>query len=162
MIQVSTRINKQMINELTKPQIITYSVFMAIGLFGLMAYGFLPDAYGFWKYTFLWVFSLLFAFGLVFLIVLLKQRKKDEEKINEGNEYDFNADHVMIKEICNGEVVGEVKLYYDKILRTRETEHYFFIYPNKYTAMPVSKEGLKDEDLILLRAILLKINKKTP
>lgn len=162
MIQVKTKINKQMIDELVKPQFITYCTSLTIGILGLFAYAFVPESVGFWKYAILWISSLAFAFGLVFLIILQKQRKKDEAKTNEGNEYDFNEDHVMIKEICNGEVVSESKLYYSKIVRTKETEHYFFMYPNRFMAMPIAKEGLSPQDLTLLRAILKNINRKTP
>ena len=104
----------------------------------------------YWFDVILWIGALLFAFGLIYLLTVNKL-KKQVAKDNSICNYEFEEEYMNIATSKNGEVVSNVKFYYKDIVKIKESENYWFLYPNKTAAYPIEKSKLTPEELSTLK-----------
>ena len=157
-IKVGTPLDEKVQKEfLHKPFIISLTL-LIIGSAGIAAYIVLTVLSEFVNITepsflLLAAFAFVFALGLLFIITRTVVLKKSRGA-NKSEEYEFYADHVMISDYENGERIAQVKIYYNRIVKRRETGNYLFFFVNNGTACPVDKASLPQGELDLVRTLL--------
>lgn len=150
MIKCSVEFNKELVKELNGKVKLGSLISMIIGIVGLCAYitiSMFIEA--FWLEVFLWVFAIMFGFGLVFF---LKLDKINNETIKSKiiNEYELNEEFMNVTSIKNGEAIGTSKIYYKDLVKVKETNNFLFLYPNNAQAFAISKK-ISTEELSLLK-----------
>lgn len=169
MIKTSTILNSDMQKELSKNIMNIFNIFKIIGIIGLVSYIILNV---FFKNVVNDIFlnilivlsATLFSFGLIFNLSIKKLIKNLDKNDLVENNYEFYDDHIFIssRKINQSEPFGTLKLKYVDILKTTESNNYFFIYNTKTTVFPILKKNLSPDDELSLRNILkikkLKIN----
>ena len=158
MVNVKTEIDKTAQKALSKNVIIFCIASIVVGSVGLLTfivlYAFFESAY----LDLLLLFSIPFALGLVYLIMINKNIKNmAESKIT--NEYNFNEDSLNVTCEKNGEIFGTQKVYYKDIYKVREVKDYIFIYINATSAYIIKKSNATDEEIAIIKR-LLKIDEK--
>lgn len=157
-IKVATPINLQVQKELNANSMLVALILTVIGAVGVAA------AFG-WYLAFVimdkpdtvaFVVLVIFAASLgggIGLLCLVKKAQKTVMGAKKVDTCEFFSDHFDASETLNGEQVANIKIYYNQIIRAKETKNYIFIYIHAQAAYPVSKEGLTDAELERLRAI---------
>lgn len=153
MFKFTTEIDEKSQKALSKNVINFCIACIVIGSIGLLTYIVLGTINDNPYYDFILLFSIPFAIGLVYL-VLIKKNIKNMTLKKFTNEYEFNEDHFNVTSIQNNEPVGTQKIYYKDIYKTRETDEYIFVYINKYSAYIMKKSNVESGYLSTLRAIL--------
>lgn len=153
MIVVKTKLDEKMQKELVRPALIIDLITMIIGIIGLSAYIIIKIFVENSNVEYLLIFSIPFAFGLVFYLTVKKQLKKIKNNIK-LNIYEFYEDFMNIKTMDNGEDVGSVKIYYKDLVKKRESRNYFFLFINNVNAFPIAKCELTENELKEVRNLL--------
>lgn len=153
MFSAKTKIDVEIQKELSK-KLYTYSLIaLIIGSVGLLVYLVLATIFDNPYFDILLIFSIPFGFGLVFILTI-KKLIKNVQAINQVNTYVFEENYLNVTTTRNLEVVGTAKLYYKELFKSRETKNYIYMYVNKNSALPVKKENLSQDELIILRSFL--------
>ena len=153
-MKYSCEITPQLQAELNATVKRGFLISLIVGCVGLASYIALSMFFeGYLVNLLLWVSALLFGFGLVFLITVNKSNK-NASTLKLSGEYELEPEYMMITSFKNGENIGNMKVYYKDIVKTKETENYIFLYPNPHMAYPVPKNKLSAEERLLLRAWL--------
>ena len=96
-----------------------------------------------------------FAFGLIFILTinsLIRQSRKNSGVINE---YEFFADCIMAREIRGDEVTANVRMEYNKVVKTRQVgEYFFFFYEVKSLSYPIDTTALSEAELNTVKKLL--------
>jgi hypothetical protein len=153
MFTTKTKIDVEVQKELSKKIYKNSLIALIVGAVGLAVYIVLGTIFENYWLDLLLVFAIPFGFGLVFIITIKKLMKKVED-INQINEYVFEEVFVNVSTIRNGESVGTAKIYYKDLVKSKETQNYIYMYINKSAALPVKKENLTQDELIVLRSLL--------
>lgn len=149
MIEVTTVLTKKIQKSMTKKVYVSSWIALIIGLIGLLSYFFVDEPWANW----LMVFALPFGFGLVYIITLTKLYKKPMNEKN-VNIYQFDNDYITIINFTDGQTSGILKVFYNQIIKIKETKGYLLLFLTKFSALPVSKENLNDNELQTLKALL--------
>ncbi len=162
MFKTKTKIDANVQLELTKSSKITSIVMLVIGILGLLVYIVVGTIWEnlIWTEYFI-SFAIPFAVGLVMIIGINKANNRilNSNTVNE-NEFEFHEKYVEIVTYRNEENVGNTKLFYSDIFKVRETKNYIFLYLNAASALPINKNNLDQNQLIILRGLLkLPLNK---
>ena len=157
-IKVETRLDENVQKEFMAKTFIVSLVCLILGSVGIVAYltwDILSEfiAIKAPSIVILIVFACAFAFGLVFVISRNKLVKKARTE-NKTEVYEFFNNYVVANDYLNGEQVATVKIYYNQIIKRKETKNYIFFFVQTAAACPVSKAGLTDGELNAIRALL--------
>lgn len=105
--------------------------------------------------------NLLLCFlGAVFLIlgiiyiILRNKAGKNAEKYKTLEENEFFQTYLISREYVNGEHLSTLKVYYDRLVTTRETKNYLFLYNTRVTALTVDKRKLSPAELDAVRRLI--------
>lgn len=159
MIKCKTALDERAQKAFTKNFKIYSIIATVIGAIGIVAYIVTSLFVNSSFLDILLVFSLPFAFGVVYLFMINKTTKKTvaSELVNE---YEFDNNFFTVTSYKHSEQVGTIKVFYKEIYKIKEKNNYIFLYINRVNAYIVDTENLPKEDITLLRAIL-KINIKS-
>ena len=157
-IKVETRLDENVQKEFMAKTFIVSLVCLILGSVGIVAYltwDILSEfiAIKAPSFVLLVVFACAFAFGLVFVISRNKVVKKARTE-NKKEVYEFFNNYVVANDYLNGEQVATVKIYYNQIIKRKETKNYIFFFVQATAACPVSKAGLTEGELNAIRALL--------
>ena len=157
-IKIETRLDENVQKEFMAKTFIVSLVCLILGSVGLVAYLTWDVLSEFIEIkapsiVLLIAFSCLFAFGLVFIISRNKVVKKARSE-NKSEVYEFFNNYVVANDYFNGEQVATVKIYYNQIVKRKETKNYIFFYVQATAACPVSKANLTEGELNAVRALL--------
>lgn len=151
MFKCSVKIDEKLQREINEKSWLINLIVLIIGSIGLGVYiivgAFVEYA---WMDILLWVFAIMFGFGLVMVISIRKINKKSAEN-NLTNEIELEEDCVSLSTIKNNEIIGTLKVYYKDLIKVRETENYLVLYINKQSAIPVPKKEFKPEELSTIK-----------
>ncbi|MBR1747718.1 MAG: hypothetical protein IJ735_05875 [Clostridia bacterium] len=129
--------------ELTRRAFKNYFVFMIAGLIGLgagIAFGILLGFAEMSVVVILVACSLLVVMDCGLIVYLLVQTKKNaEQKI--VVEAEFFEEYLYSTSYKNGEKNGEQKTYYREFLCYKTSQEYVYLFPNKFSAVPVKKSA---------------------
>lgn len=156
-IVVETDINAPMLREFVRKPFILSLVALIVGLAGILAYmGW--DISTLWTHAqepSTWILvgvSVPFAFGLIFVIsfrrvgrTLVGPPKKEI--------YELYSNYLVAEDFAGGEKVATAKIYYNQIVKRKETKNYIFFYIRQTNACPLSKAGLSEEELKVIRSL---------
>lgn len=101
----------------------------------------------------LWAGAILFAFGLMSLIMSGMTNRK-QLSLAFVIEYEFYPEGLVINDYRAGEHVSASRLRYSDFEKIRESREFFLLYPNRVTVYPVDKALLTEEECAQLRAML--------
>lgn len=107
--------------------------------------------------TILLLFLVLFAADVVLGILLKVQLNRVLQNARTAPkvyEYEFFANYFTFKEFSNGEVVATAKFYNSQISKVKNAKSYFFVYITAAQAFTVSKDGLTEDELQILKTVL--------
>ncbi|MDE6075105.1 MAG: YcxB family protein, partial [Clostridia bacterium] len=153
-IKTSTPLTLQVHNELNKKVFglsIAYIVLGAIMLaLGFVVYILTEDSYGI---VLLVCGAILCACGII-ILVAVRSAKNLTLKHQKVDEAEFFRDHLMAYEYTDGELTTTSKIYYNWIIKIRETANYLFLYNTKATAIAVDKNSLPLSELNTIRMLL--------
>lgn len=140
-------VNQKLYIELNQTVKKNSKISLIFGIIGLVAYiGISVYKEYAWLDYLLWISAILFGFGLVFVLTINKSIKKAKDNII-VTENEIEETFMNITDTKNGEQVGSAKIYYKDIIKVKETQNYLFLYPNKQMAYPISKQGMKAEEI---------------
>lgn len=160
MIEVKTELNRDVQKELAKTHTIVTWCMLIVGAIGSLIYIFSDFIFGVTQWTeYLIVFVLPLGLGIG-LLIFIKRNLKAVDQVNNVNCYSFDLERVTIVTLRNNENVGEVKVYYKDLVKTKETEKYFFLYINAVSAFPVLKANLTVLEQSEIRMLLNIKNKQ--
>lgn len=148
-MKYTCEINKDLQTELNKSFKRNCIIAVVAGIIGLLAYIVIPKEMLLMEIL-LWISSCAFGIGLVLLISINTVNKKASDNKIVG-EYELEETFMIINAFKNGEQISSAKVYYKDLIKTKETENYLFLYPNKQTAYPVPKNKLTPEELSLVK-----------
>lgn len=140
MEKCSVTINKELVNELTKKNLIL-ALAVVIGSFlvvvGVTIYLILSTNYFF--IAVIAIFGFLFAFGLVLLFFIIRNRKSASKK-NTRIDTEFFDDY-FISNSFNEEnaKIQEVKLFYKDMLNLKVTKNYIFFFLDGRSVWPLAR-----------------------
>ena len=145
-------VNENVQRELTAKLKLICIVMFVLGCVGFLTYislfVFLGDS--FYLYILLIISSLMFGFGLVYLLTIARTKKKQmEHKI--VAEYEIFEDHIIEKITRDGEDFSTAKYNYKQFAKIKETQNYLFLFPNKFSALAVPKNQLSQNDFEQLK-----------
>ena len=146
-MKCKSEINAIMLKELNAKMKILYLIFLIIGSVGVGTYIVLAvifDSVPGLDYLLI-CSSAYFAIGIVLLVTMKRSTKKQLAE-NKYDEYEFLEDCIVAKGYKNNEHIATVKYKYDGFVKIKETEHYLFLYPNKFFALGVPKDQFKKEE----------------
>ena len=147
-IEINEKVQVELNSTIKRNSIISLVIgCIAIALYVILSV-FIEDS--FWLTYMLWIGAILFAFGLIYLLTVNKL-KKQVAKDNSICNYEFEEEYMNVETIKNGEAISNVKFYYKDIVKVKETESYWFLYPNKTAAYPIEKTKLTPEELSTLK-----------
>lgn len=156
MLKTKTTVDIKVQLELTRKNKITSIIMLIIGIIGLTAYIVLGTIWEdkLWVEMFLF-FAIPFSVGIVVLVGINKTNKRilNNKSINE-NEFEFHENHVDVVTIRDGEIIGNAKLFYKDLHNVKETKNYVFIFISNVAALPIDKNNLSQNQLIILRGLL--------
>lgn len=153
MIECNTFVDANAHKEITKNACLAALIQLIAGVTGLVTYIVLGTLFDEpWTIVFL-IFSLPFASGLVSYICIKKSRKSLPNTVIE-NKYRFEDDFFSVATLRGNEVTGTSKIYYRDLIKVKEKETYIFMFINKLSFLPISKNALTREELLRLRKLL--------
>ena len=156
MIETNVKVDASLQKELNGKSKLISLIMMIIGAVGLIVYvllgTFIPGEPK-WVELFL-LFAIPLGVGLVCLVTINITNKKSLEGDRELKLV-FSEESYIVSEIKNGEKVAEVNVYYKDVLKTRETQNYFFIYQSQTIAHPVKKSDLTTEQLEQVKKLII-------
>ena len=157
------KIDKNVQKEVNFKVFVVSLVFLIVGIVGVVSYiilgGFVFKTEPKWLNYMLWASSILFAFGLIYIIINFTTNKKSVAQ-NLADESEFFEDHLTLNSYKNGEQIGTAKVYYKDILKLKETKHYIFLYISAFQAVAVNKQDLTQEDISKLKLLVLEAKNK--
>ncbi|MGN0824069.1 MAG: YcxB family protein [Candidatus Coproplasma sp.] len=154
-IKVTTEHNENMYKELNRTNIILailYTVFGGIMLIaGLLLYILTPEN----DLLLLWVAlgTILLILGIT-IIISAKNINKLNGVNSKAEENEFFQGYFISREYVNGEHLATAKIYYNRIVKVRETKNYIFIYNTRVTAVSVDKRNLTEQEINSIRSLL--------
>ena len=152
----NTKFSFKVQKELNKNLEIGSKISLILGSIGLFIYivlGVINETEPVWLNYILYPAAILFGFGLVFLITVNKTNKS-ANIFNTENNYEFSEEYFTIESIKNGEIIANVKVYYNEITKFKQTESYIFIYHTVTTAYPVEKLSMQKNEIDTLISYL--------
>lgn len=157
-IRVETPVNADMQREFMRTIYIVSLVSLIIGSVGIAAFMAWDITTIFFKIKephilILVAVAVFFAFGLVFLLTCRKTVKNAAQGPVKSEVYEFFSDYLIAEDYMNGEKVGTAKIYYNQILKRKETKSFLFFYIQANAAAPVSKAGLSEGEINTLRGL---------
>ena len=156
-IKVKTPIKEQMQKEFLRNLFITSLVCLIIGSVGIALYIVLDviSVFGWAEPSFALLIACAFAFGfgLIFIITTKIAVKKARSE-NKVEVCEFFSDHVIVYDYVDGENIAQVKVYYNRIVKRKETKSYLFFYVNAAAMCPVEKAAMTQEELNFVRSLL--------
>lgn len=155
MIETTTVLTKDIHKSLTRKIYVGSWIATTIGAIGILLYIFSDLIFGEVAWTnYLWLFSLPFGFGIVYLITLTKLYKKpiDEQNVNI---YQFDNEGINVVTFKNGQNLGMVRVFYNQIEKIKDTNKYLFLYVNKYSAFPVLKKELSQSEIETIKQFVI-------
>ncbi|MDE7257029.1 MAG: YcxB family protein [Clostridia bacterium] len=157
-IRVETPVNADMQREFMKNIYIMSIVSLVAGSIGIAAYIAWDLTSTFVKIKephilILVAVAVFFAFGLVFLLTCRKTVKNTANGPVKAGIYEFFNNYLLAEDYMNGEKVGTAKIYYNQIIKRKETKSFLFFYVQTAAAIPVSKAGLSEGELNTLRKL---------
>lgn len=159
-MKCKSEITETMLKELNAKTKLLYLIILIIGIVGIVSYivlAVIDYSSNFSSYL-LFVSAFYFAFGLILLVMANSNIKKQlaEKKYDE---YEFLDDFIIATSFKNGEQIATAKYKYYEFVKIKETEHYLFLYPNKFSALGLPKDQFKKEEFDLV-CTKVKVNKK--
>lgn len=91
----------------------------------------------------------VFACGLMLVIITRKAAKNSNGMTSV--EYEFFTDCITATDYVNGEKTASVKIYYNQIIKRKETATYLFFYINGNVALAVDKRDLTEGEINAVR-----------
>lgn len=158
-IKVSTALDEKMQKELTRGSFATSLTFIILGSIGVALFLVLEIVSIFLEWedgNFYFLMTVLFAIILgsgISLMLLINKNLKAVKGVSRVNTYEFYQSYFIISETLNGETVGSVKIYNNRIMKAREVKNYLFFYINAGAAYPVSKAELSEAELNTIKNI---------
>ncbi len=153
-VKVRTPVTEQAIKEMNKASFvlgILYTVFGGLfTLLGIVDSVFSEDS-TFAVLIFLGVFLLFLG---IFLIVARNAGIKNAIKRRSELELEFFATYIILHEYDDGENLCVQKIYYNKVVRVKDTANYLFIYHASRLAVCLDKKLLSPEELNIVRGVL--------
>lgn len=142
-IEINENVQKEL-NAKTKLICIILFIF---GCIGLLAYISLGTIFGdnFYLNILLLVASIMFGFGIIYLLAIKKTKKKQlEHKI--VAEYEIFENYIIEKITRDNEDFSTAKYSYKQFVKIKETQNYLFLFPNNFSALAVPKNQLTQND----------------
>ena len=150
-MKCSVKIDEKLQKELNEKTWLNGLIFTIIGAIGLGLYiiigTFIENII---LEIFLWVFAFLLAYG-VFILILVKMTNKKSVNNNLTDEIELFEEYLIESTRKNDEVISTNKIYYKDLLKIRETENFLFLYPNKVSAVPISKKEFTSEEFSTIK-----------
>lgn len=151
MFKCLVKIDEKLQREINEKSWLINLILTIVGSIGLGVYivvgAFVDYA---WMDIILWVFAIIFGYGLVMIITIRKINKKSASN-NFTNEIELSEDSVSLSTLKNDEIIGTLKTYYKDLVKIRETENYLVLHINKQSAIPVPKKEFKPEELSTIK-----------
>ncbi len=157
-IKAETAVNAEMQREFMRTTYILSVIALIVGSVGLAAYLAWDISSIFIKIKepgtwILFIVAVFFAFGFIFVMSCRRAIKQVEKGPAKAEVYEFFNNYMIAEDYLNGEKVANVKIYYNQILKRRETKNYLFFYVQATAACPVSKAGMSEGELNTLRGL---------
>lgn len=161
-VKTSTPITEEVQKELNKSTFILSIIYIVIGAVilagGFVLYVLTEDSFGL---ILLVCGTIICAMGII-LTVSHQSVKNNTLKYKKVDETEFFRDHVMVCEYVDGELITTTKLYYNRILRIKETPNYLFLFNTRATAVAVDKNSLPVAELNTILSLLGRVPKPVP
>ncbi len=155
MIETNVKVSAELQKELNGKQKLISLIMIMVGIVGLIVYvllgTFLPGEPK-WVELFL-IFAIPLGVGIVCYVLGNITNKKSLEGSRELKLI-FNEDSYMVIETNNGEKIAEIKVYYNEVIKTKETKNYFFIYKTQTLAHPIKKSDITNEQLEQIKNLI--------
>lgn len=155
-IKTSTPLTEQVTKELNKT-VFKLSIFYIVGGAIVLALGIFvyvlskaQDAYG----SILTVCGIIICACGIVVLAAVRSAKNLNLKYRKVDEAEFFRDHFMAYEYTNGELTTTSKIYYNRLIKIKETANYLFLYNTKATAIAVDKNSLPLNELNTIRMLL--------
>lgn len=158
-VKVNTVIDEKMQKEyLAKSNKLTLAMIIvgAVATLVFLILYCISDSYPVFEDGFTLPFLILFACLLgaaIGLKILFNKAVKQVKGCGKINEYEFFSDYFMLTQMTNGEAVATAKFYNSQITKVKDSKNYFFVYITAAQIFPVSKEGLTESELNILKTI---------
>lgn len=100
-------------------------------------------------------FAVPFAFGLVFLIIIVAQQKQARKNADAVNIYEFFSDCLIIRGARAGIQTAVFRAEYAKVAKVKEMgEYLIFYYVASTSLFPIDKRQLSEEELNTIKKLL--------
>lgn len=166
-VKTSVELNENLYNDLNKNLRNLGILYIVCGviifIFGLLLLGInVYEGTEDWSEYVMVVVGAVFVFLGVFFQLLYRNAIKAALKIKRVSEVEFFNGYLIEKEYTDGEHTASNKVYYNWIVRKRETKNYLFLYNTRVTAVAVDKNSLTPDELNTIRALLGKAPQASP
>ena len=133
---------------LQKRRLVFYAILALFGIVGIIVFAILYPKTDYNKYLiFLFAPSLAFAIIGVLYDVMIGFMILRLKNISVKFTYDFKEEFLVAKSYDDGKLTSESTIYYDRIMKYKDTGKAFFLYlPNK-KVLPLSSEDAKLEEI---------------
>lgn len=146
MVTTSTILNKDVQKALVQNQIIFWIVMVCLdsvtAVFSLILLEY-----------FIFAMALVLDFISILLLVSLTKLVKNC-KGDITNNYVFNEGYFTVESVKNDEKIGESKVYYKDVKKTKLINDYLFIYLSNISAFPIQMSKLKGYEIKILKSWL--------
>lgn len=153
-IKVATEHTAEMNKELNKPTFIFGICATVLGgiilLTSIIIYVIQENA----SLPFEWIMvgTVLLVCGIT--IVISAKNINNFNGVTKVEEAEFFEGYLINREYENGEHLVTAKVYYNRIIRNKETKNYIFLYNTRVTAIAVDKNKLSMQELNAIRSLL--------
>ncbi|MDE6373350.1 MAG: YcxB family protein, partial [Clostridia bacterium] len=152
-VKASTPITEQAQRELNKTTRTLGILYTALGAVALVLFVVLCIAESFLDDLFL-LLGLIFFVGGIIILVSISKTNKTALKFQKVDEVEFFLDYMLVREYTNGEHTSTTKIYYNWIVKVKETHTYLFLFNTRATAVAVNKNSLPYQELNAVRKLL--------
>ena len=140
--------NQASYKDLQKRRLFFNLILGTIGLIGVIVFIILYPLTDYNKYLiFLFIPSLTFAlFGLGYIVIILFMMHKLKD-LDVHFTYDFNKEFVRARTYNNGEMTSDNKVYYNMIMKYKDTGKNLFLYLPNRKVLPLKSDDEKLEEI---------------
>lgn len=153
-VKVRTPVTEQAIKEMNKTSFILGIVYTVVGaifaVLGIAYSVFLEDDF----YVVLIFLGVFLLFLGIFLIIVRNAGIKNASNRRSELEMEFFATYIILREYDCGENTCVQKIYYNKVVRVKDTANYLFIYHARNLAVCIDKRLLTPDEMNIVRGVL--------
>lgn len=152
-IRIESPYDKKMYLRINLKNIISSSIFLLIGVGGLIASVVYGAVSGVWDGFLIGGFAIIAGLS-IFLLVVVALSVNRGIKLNKLAQADMYLDYMLVAEYSDGEKTSEEKVYYNTLYKRQETKDFFLAYISRTAVHPLSKAELTKEEINTVRKLL--------